>query len=77
MDKIGVRCFEEIMKRVEKRGKLTEVLGKIDVHRQSLYGWGDGRYIPGGRVLRNMALEGYDVIYILTGVRSDERKANP
>ena len=77
MDKIGVRCVEEIMKRVGARGDLLKVLDKIDVHRQSLYQWGEGRYTPTGHVLRKMALEGYDVIYILTGVRCDERKANP
>lgn len=72
MDNIGKRCVGEIMKRVGARGDLLKVLDKIDVHRQSLYQWGEGRYTPGGQVLRRMALEGYDVMYILTGVRSNE-----
>ena len=71
MDKIGKRCVEEIMYRVERKGDLAKVLDKIDVHRQSLYQWGDGRYTPGGKVLRKMALEEYDIYYILTGERDD------
>ena len=71
MNEIGKRCVEEIMQRVKRKGDLNVVLDKLDIHRQSLYQWGDGRYIPGGKVLRKMALEGYDIYYILTGVRKD------
>ena len=69
MDKIGKRCAEEIMKRIGEKNDYNVVLDKLGIFRQSLHQWNTGKYTPSAPILRRMALDGYDVHYILTGER--------
>lgn len=69
MENIGVRAAKEIYNRQDSEHSLEDVLNEIGLTRASLSYWTKQRHVPGGKILRKMALAGYDVIYILTGVR--------
>ena len=70
MNKIGKRCAEAILQKVGE-GSLEKELYRLELTRQSLHQWQKGKYTPHAKVLRRMALAGYDVIYILTGERKN------
>ena len=72
MDKIGKRCAEEIRHRIGEKNDCNVVLDKLGIFRQSLHQWESGKYTPSAHVLRKLALDGYDVIWILTGERKGE-----
>lgn len=74
MDKIGKRCAEEILKRIGECDNYDVVLDKLGIFRQSLHQWQTGRHTPSAHMLRKLALQGYDVHYILTGERHDTRQ---
>lgn len=66
MDNIGKRAALAILGRVGNHDLGME-LDRLELTRQCLYQWEVGKHAPGGKMLRKMALAGYDVIYILTG----------
>lgn len=74
MKEIGPRVAKEIRNRQDADHNLDDVLDEIDITRQSLHHYKKRKSIPSGAVLRKMALAGYDVHYLLTGERKDERK---
>lgn len=69
MKDIGTRAAKEIMNRVSSERSLTEVLEEIEMTRAHLCQWTNYHHTPGGKVLRRIALAGYDIHYILTGER--------
>lgn len=66
METIGERAARLIKERV-RYGKVKPELDRIGVDTYAFYGWDEGRYNPSAYYLQQMALAGYDVIYILTG----------
>ena len=70
MKNIGRRCAEAILERVGQ-GEIKKELYNLELTRQSLHQWEKGKYTPNAKVLRRMALAGYDVMYILTGERKN------
>jgi hypothetical protein len=69
MDKIGIRTATEIYKRQDSEHSLNDVLDEIGMNKVSLWYYQTGKTVPSGLRLRDMALAGYDVHYILTGER--------
>lgn len=69
METIGNRAYNEIVKRSGEKGipKYKESL-EMGITSTLLAKWRDG-YNPSAYYLQQMALAGYDVIYILTGER--------
>ena len=69
MDKIGLRAVEAIEERAKKNGtRASKERQKLDVAASVYHAWKRRRFSPSAYYLRNMALAGYDVTYILTGV---------
>ena len=66
---MGLRAAE-LMLAVEK--PVSDQLRDMGLGKNLFYGWSEGVCAPSARVLRAMALAGYDVMYILTGKRSKE-----
>lgn len=69
MDKIGFRAAKEIYNRQDSEHDLLTVLNEINLRRESLWSWHKGKADPSAYRLREMALAGYDINYILTGER--------
>jgi hypothetical protein len=69
MQDIGVRAAKEVYNRIDSEHDIHDVLLEIDVTLTAVWQWRKRRHVPGGKVLRKMALAGYDVHYILTGER--------
>ncbi len=69
MDNIGVRATKEIYSRIDSEHSLDELLEELDMTRPYLWQYGKKKRIPSGKVLRRMALAGYNINYILTGER--------
>lgn len=69
MNNIGIRAVREIYSRMDFDHTLDDLCFEIDLSRASLYQYRKGSIVPSGKILRRMALAGYDVIYILTGER--------
>jgi transcriptional regulator with XRE-family HTH domain len=69
MDKIGIRACREIYNRMDFDHDLDDICFEIELSRASLYQYRRGNVVPSAKILRRMALAGYDVIYILTGER--------
>ena len=71
MDTIGTRAYRELCKLAYANGiapyKQAQSLG---VSGTRIIDWKKGTHNPSAGVLRKMALEGYDVMYILLGERS-------
>ena len=70
MDKIGLRTVEAIEEMARKNGtRASEEYQKLAVTPTVYHFWKYGKYSPSAYYLRTMALAGYDVLYILTGVK--------
>lgn len=70
MDKIGLRAVAAIEEMAKKNGtKASKEYQKLDVTPTVFHNWKYGNFAPSAYYLRNMALAGYDVTYILTGVK--------
>lgn len=63
---IGERAARAIKSRSKPR-KFVAELQKLDIEINAFYRWTRGECDPSAYYLRQMALAGYDVIYILTG----------
>lgn len=70
VETIGNRAYKEIKKRAKENGIApSREAEKLGIHSCLLSGWKQNGN-PGGYWLQQMCLAGYDVIYILTGVRN-------
>ena len=71
MENIGRRAAEVLRENAYKNDvTITFELECCGIDRYSLYTWEHGKAIPGGRTLAKMLKMGYDINYILSGVRS-------
>lgn len=69
---IGQRAAEEIKKRVSENGhSFLRERALLDLEESTYNGWEKGKYNPAAYYLQQMALNGYDVHYILTGERKN------
>ena len=66
---IGLRANELLLK--EDKPVYLQ-MREMGLGENSCYAWANGEAAPSAKALRAMALAGYDVMYILTGVRSKE-----
>lgn len=66
---MGLRA-NELLLEVDK--PVYKQLREMGLGKNNSYAWANGVSAPSAKVLRKMALAGYDVMYILTGVRSKE-----
>lgn len=72
MDSISKRAVQAIRERAEQNGtSVSFECDMINVSRKTFYFWENNKNNPQAYFLQQMALAGYDVIYILTGVRSN------
>lgn len=69
MNNIGKRAAEAILKRIGSDSDYHKELDRLNLTRQSLNQWQNGKYTPSGKVLQRLAFAGYDVHWILTGER--------
>lgn len=70
MDKIGRRAVAAIEEMAKKNGtKASKEYQKLDVTATVWHSWKWRNFSPSAYYLRQMALAGYDVTYILTGVK--------
>ena len=70
MDKIGLRAVEAIEEMAQKNGvRASKEYRKLDISANVWHSWKFLNFQPSAYFLRQMALAGYDVIYILTGVK--------
>lgn len=68
MENIGKRAAQAIRERAKQNGtKLEEESLKVDVSRKVMNDWEIRNRNPSSYFLQQMALAGYDVIWILTG----------
>ena len=71
MNHIGKRTSEEIRRNAaENDVTITFELQCLGIDRYSLYTWDHGKAVPGGKTLAKMLKMGYDINYILSGVRT-------
>lgn len=69
-DSISLRAVQCIEKMAKQNGvKVSKELWKIEVSRELYYRWKKDNNTISGYYLRLMALNGYDIYYILTGTR--------
>lgn len=75
MQTIGERAAQAIRERAE-RNKITlqQECEKLNVSRKSYHFWNTKGINPGAYFLQQMVLQGYDVIWILTGVKGSNGK---
>lgn len=72
LDTIGARAAQAIKDKAYELGISQEdELDYLGLTRTCLFYWQSGRNDPRAKQLREMALSGYDVIYILTGEKHD------
>lgn len=64
------RRAQELLLKVDK--PVYQQLLDMGLGKNNNYAWANGVSAPSAKVLRKMALAGYDVMYILTGERSKE-----
>lgn len=70
-NQIGIRAIREIKARAFERDKtIKETLESIGLYEGLMRSW--KKNAPSGKALRLMALDGYDIYYILT----DERRGD-
>lgn len=70
---IGKRAAVELLEREALTGISTRrQLERMGLDRRTLYAWGNLGATPSGDALAGMANAGYDVIYILTGRRTEK-----
>ncbi len=70
MDTIGERAAKAIKRRV-RWGEIGTELKKLDIQTSTFNSWMIGRTNPSAYYLKQMALAGYDVYWILTGKEED------
>lgn len=71
MESIGERAVKEIKKRARQNGvSMSKEAAKLSLTSTSLAHWRENGN-PSAYYLQQMALAGYDVVYILTGERKD------
>ena len=66
---IGPRAAACVRERVGKHGDLNKQMARIGLERKAITSWENGGVIPSVYTLQRMAYAGYDVHYILTGLR--------
>lgn len=67
---IGRRAASAIWQRIrETKDKQYQVLSKMFISRENLNHWKNGKSRPAAFFLQQMALNGYDVVWIVTGKR--------
>jgi hypothetical protein len=70
---IGERAYKEVKKVAEEEGiSFTLECLNLGTCHTAAANWRKKNRTPSAHTLRQMALMGYDVIYILTGVSKDE-----
>ena len=68
---IGERAVKAIRDRAkEKRITFEAELKNLNFFKTSIKAWQEKGYAPSAYYLQKMCLAGYDVIYILTGVKN-------
>ena len=68
METIGQRAAKLIRERGgHKWGQLGAELEKLEMSNSILCNWDQGKYDPSAHFLQLMAMEGYDVMYVLLG----------
>lgn len=68
---IGKRTVELIKERAKKNGRSEKwELLTLEINETSFRDWEKERYDPSSYFLQKLALAGYDVMYILTGVKN-------
>ena len=67
VSKRAAAAIDERAKRSEKR--LEQERARLGISKQLYRNWKSGRNVPSGYFLQQMAMAGYDVHYILTGVK--------
>ena len=73
MDKIGFRAVQAIEEKAKKNGtRASKEYRKLDVSSNTWHSWKRLNFAPSAYFLRKMALAGYDVLYILTGIKTEE-----
>lgn len=68
METIGERAAQAIKRRV-RYGRIKPECDRINIPVGVVYDWANGVTNPSAYYLQQMALAGYDVHYILTGVK--------
>lgn len=69
---IGKRAAEAIRQTaIQNETSYIFELDCLEMKRETLYQWEHGISDPRAQTLANMALAGYDVLYILTGVKNN------
>ena len=69
--KIGRRAAEELLRIASEEDiTLTEAYAEIETASSCFWRWQHGQSAPSAPTLARMARFGYDVLYILTGERS-------
>ena len=66
---IGLRAAACVRERGGKRGDLRKQMARIGLERKTIAYWEAGECVPSVYTLQRMAYAGYDVHYILTGIR--------
>lgn len=75
METIGERALQAIRERSEmNKTKFCEECKKINATKQVAINWGSRGLNPNAYFLQQMALAGYDVIWILTGKENKNAK---
>ena len=64
---IGGRAVQAIKRRCPNPKKVDEELAKLDIPKHTYNNWITRGYNPSAYYLQQMALQGYDIYYILTG----------
>ena len=75
-DTIAMRAVQQLIRRAEKEDvDVSYLLRRIGADRHLLYRWRHNKNDISAQYLEQMALDGYDVVYILTGKRQEEKSA--
>lgn len=76
METIGKRAATAIRERAKQNGtNLGQESLKVDVSRKVMNDWETKNRNPSAYFLQQMALAGYNVVWILTGAERDNGKA--
>lgn len=71
LETVGQRAAKEIQRRVimSAAGRTAPFMKRLGLDRKLFYTWINGGSDPSAAALRVLALEGFDIYYILTGKR--------
>ena len=70
VSEIGLRAAEELRRNAYQADvSITYELECLGTDRFNLYQWDHGKATPGGKILAKMLKMGYDINYILLGVK--------